>query len=50
MGFYNLLWDSKHGATVTDLKAAIEASRSDLHQTVDDSENSTESHALFRLV
>ena len=45
-GLYNLLMDSKHGATVNDLKAAITASSSDLHQSIDDGENYIEDHAL----
>ena len=38
-GLYNMLTDSKHGATANDLKAAIIASSSDLHQSFDDGEN-----------
>ena len=38
-GFYNMLMDSKHGATANDLKAAITASCSDLHQSFDAGEN-----------
>ena len=34
-GFYNMLEDSKHGATANDLKAAINSSFSDLHQNFD---------------
>ena len=34
-GFYNMLVDSKHGATANDLKAAIASSCSDLHQNFD---------------
>ena len=45
-GLYNMLMDSKHGATANDLKAAISASSSDLHQSFDDGENYIEDHAL----
>ena len=45
-GLYNMLKDSKHGATANDLKAAITASSSDLHQSFDDGENCIEDHAL----
>ena len=38
-GLYNMLSDSKHDATANDLKAAIKASSSDLHQCFDDGEN-----------
>ena len=38
-GLYNILMDSKHGTTANDLKAAITASSSDLHQSFDDGEN-----------
>ena len=44
-GLYNMLMDSKHGATANDLKAAITASSSDLHQSFDDGENYIEDHA-----
>ena len=37
-GVYNLLVDSQHGTTAKDLKAAIEASYSDLHHNFDDGE------------
>ena len=46
-GLYHLLMDSKHGATANDLKAAITASSSDLHQSFDDGENYIEDHALL---
>ena len=45
-GLYNMLRDSKYGATANDLKAAITASSSDLHQSVDDGKNYIEDHAL----
>ena len=45
-GLYNMLRDSKHGATANDLKAAITASSSDLHQSFGDGENYIEDHAL----
>ena len=45
-GLYNMLMDSKHGATANDLKAAITASSSDLHQSFDDGENYIEDYAL----
>ena len=45
-GLYNMLMDSKHGATANDLKAAITASNSYLHQSVDDGEDYIEDHAL----
>ena len=38
-GLYNILMDSKHGTIANDLKAAITASSSDLHQSFDDGEN-----------
>ena len=41
-GVYNLLLDSQHGTTAKDLKAAIKASYSDLHQNFDDGEPSIE--------
>ena len=44
-GLYNLLIDSKHGGTANDLKAAITAFSSDLHQNYD-GENYIEDHAL----
>ena len=47
-GLYNILMDSKHGATANDLKAAITASSSDLHQSFDEGENYFEDHALSR--
>ena len=45
-GLYNMLMDSKHGATANDLKAAVTASSSDLHQSFDDGENFIEVHEL----
>ena len=45
-GLYNILMDSEHGATANDLKAAITASSSDLHQSFDEGENYIEDHAL----
>ena len=39
-GVYNLLLDSQHSTTAKDLKDAIEASYSDLHQNFDDGEPS----------
>ena len=45
-GLYNMLMDSEHGATAIDLKAAITASSSDLHQSFDDGKNYIEDHAL----
>ena len=45
-GLYSMLMDSKHGATANDLKAAITACSSDLHQTFDDGENFIEDHVL----
>ena len=45
-GVYNLLMDSKHGTTASDLKAAVTASTSDFHQSVDDGEYYIEDHAL----
>ena len=41
-----MLMDSKHGATAADLKAAITASSSDLHQSFDEGENYIEDNAL----
>ena len=38
-GFHNMLMDSKHGTIANDLKAAITASCSDLHQNFDAGEN-----------
>ena len=38
-GIYNMLMDSKHSTTAHDLKAAITASSSDLHQNIDDGES-----------
>ena len=35
MGLYNMLEDSKHGATANDLKAAIQPSFSVLHKKFD---------------
>ena len=46
-GLYNMLMDSKHGATANDLKAAITDSSSDLHQNDDDGENYIEEYALL---
>ena len=45
-GLYNLLMDSKRGTTASDLKAAVTASSSDFHQSVDDGEYYIEDHAL----
>ena len=45
-GLYNMLMDSKHGATANVLKAAITASSSDLHQSFDDGENYIEDNVL----
>ena len=45
-GLYNILINSKHGATASDLNAAITASSSDLHQNFDDGENFIEDHSL----
>ena len=45
-GLYNMLMDSKHGATANDLKAAITGSCSDLHQSFDDGKNYIEDLAL----
>ena len=41
-----MLMDSKHGDTANDLKSAITASSSDLHQSFDDGENIIVDHAL----
>ena len=45
-GLYKVLMDSEHGTTANNLKAAISATRSDLHQNYDDGEIYTEDHAL----
>ena len=45
-GLYNMLMHSGHSGTANNLKAAITASSSDLHQSFDEGENYIEDHAL----